>query len=403
MASWTARQAQNRFARLDAWLLEHRYLWQPQPFTYLVLPWEEQHQQLARWLRGRSLLQAEQDHVHPWQVDAPPPFAELARQAQQLASVPELHKQQVRLPARLGVNVPGRKWQQLQEFIASMDFFGQPQRWLDWCGGKGYLARHLAYPQQRVDCLELQQKLCQDGARECRELGLEVSFHQLDAFSSGAQQLLAQADACVALHACGDLHTSLLRHAVCARTALLAVSPCCYNRIGGAGYQPLSAPARCSALHLQREDLALVMQASVTASSRDRRLRDHSMAWRLAFDLLQRRARGVNQYLTVPSVASKWLQLDFAHWCQRVAELKQVVLPAQVDWPQLEAAGWQRLAQVRNLELLQGLFRRPMEIWLLLDQVMFLQEHGYQVNMGSFCQPGLTPRNLAVMARRTTV
>ncbi|MBP5114229.1 SAM-dependent methyltransferase, partial [Pseudomonas protegens] len=70
------------------------------------------------------------------------------------------------------------------------------------------------------------------------------------------------------------------------------------------------------------------------------------------------------------------------------------------DWAALEAAGWQRLAQVRNLELLRGLFRRPMELWLALDRGLFLQEQGYAVRLGTFCEAPLTPRNLLLLAER---
>ncbi len=70
------------------------------------------------------------------------------------------------------------------------------------------------------------------------------------------------------------------------------------------------------------------------------------------------------------------------------------------DWAALEALGWQRLAEVRNLELLRGLFRRPLELWLVLDRALFLAEKGYRVEVGSFCEPALTPRNLMVLAER---
>jgi len=66
----------------------------------------------------------------------------------------------------------------------------------------------------------------------------------------------------------------------------------------------------------------------------------------------------------------------------------------------LEAHGWQRLAEVRNLELVRGLFRRPLELWLVLDRALFLSEPRYRVEVGSFCDPALTPRNLMVLAER---
>ncbi|MBC8786914.1 SAM-dependent methyltransferase, partial [Pseudomonas fluorescens] len=69
-------------------------------------------------------------------------------------------------------------------------------------------------------------------------------------------------------------------------------------------------------------------------------------------------------------------------------------------WAALEAHGWRRLAHVRNLELVRALFRRPLEMWLVLDRALFLADQGYNVEIGSFCEPTLTPRNLMVLAER---
>ncbi|MNG37039.1 hypothetical protein D3C84_1242660 [compost metagenome] len=66
----------------------------------------------------------------------------------------------------------------------------------------------------------------------------------------------------------------------------------------------------------------------------------------------------------------------------------------------MEAAGHQRLAEVRNLELLRGLFRRPLELWLVLDRALFLSQKGYEVRLGTFCETPLTPRNLMLLAER---
>ena len=132
-----------------------------------------------------------------------------------------------------------------------------------------------------------------------------------------------------------------------------------------------------------------------------RRQRDQSMARRLAFDLLQRQQRGVDDYLPTPSLPVSWLSKDLPSYCRDLAEIKGIELSGDIDWSALEAGGWQRLAEVRNLELVRGLFRRPLEIWLLLDRALYLQEQGYQVRLGTFCAHQLTPRNLLLLAERS--
>ncbi len=400
MTSATALQQQ--FTALDAFLHKHQGLWRPRPFTYHpYLPWEDEHPELGRWLRARSLEQADAVHNQPHLLSAPTPFPELAAQAKALSHIADLPQQAtIVLPARFSVDVPGRKWQQIEAFTSCLSFSQAPQHWLDWCAGKGHLGRLLAQDGSALTCLEHDPHLVEDGARLSHKLGIQAQHIQQDVLADDTSQQLHAAHSPVALHACGDLHVRLLQLASQAGCRQLAVSPCCYNRTRAANYQPLSAQGAQSQLQLIRDDLALPLSETVTASARTRRQRDQSMAWRLGFDLLQRQLRGLDEYLPTPSLAPAWLQRSFAEFCVHLATLKHLPDPGQQDWQNLEQLGWQRLAEVRNLELLRGLFRRPLEVWLLLDRALFLQEQGYWVRLGQFCPAQLTPRNLLLLAER---
>ncbi|AZD19688.1 SAM-dependent methyltransferase [Pseudomonas chlororaphis subsp. aurantiaca] len=390
-----------RFQALDRFLLDHQQLWRPRPFTELQLPWEAQHRELAQWLRQRSLDDAEASHNHPELLDAPAPFPDLARTAVALGAVAELPTHEV--PAarqRLNVDVPGRKWQQIEAFAACLEFTQAPGHWLDWCSGKGHLGRRLLQPGQQLTCLEYDPALVASGRQLSEHHRLAASHLQQDVLAADAAGRLSTEHTPVALHACGDLHVRLMQLASERGCRQLAIAPCCYNRISHAEYQPLSDPAKGSALHLSLDDLGLPLSETVTAGARVRRQRDSSMARRLAFDLLQRRLRGVDEYLPTPSLPASWLDKPFVEYCHDLAALKHLSTVGAQDWPALEAAGWQRLAQVRNLELLRGLFRRPLELWLVLDRALFLQEQGYRVQLGLFCPAPLTPRNLMLLAER---
>lgn len=390
-----------RFQALDDFLSAHQDLWRPKPFTHRHLPWETDHPQLARWLRMRSLEQAEADHSQPEQVAAPPPFPELAAIARELGQVGELPGQErAEPPARLSVDVPGRKWQQIRAFAAHLRFAEQPRHWLDWCAGKGHLGRLLALDGAQLTCLEYDPALVEAGAALSRRQRLDARHIHQDVLAADTGTRLSAEHSPVALHACGDLHVRLLQLATQRGCAHLAVAPCCYNRITGEHYQPLSTAARQSPLTLTRDDLALPLSETVTAGARVRRQRDQSMARRLAFDLLQRELRGRDDYLPTPSLPSSWLDKPFDQYCRDLAELRHLPLPGERDWRALETAGWQRLAEVRNLELVRNLFRRPLELWLVLDRALFLEERDYHVRVGQFCEHPLTPRNLLLLAER---
>ena len=390
-----------RFNAHDTILGEHQALWRPRPFTQRQLPWETDHPGLAAWLRQRTLEDAENSHNHPEQLDAPAPFPALAAEATTLGAVGELAIQAIAPAAhRLNVDVPGRKWQQIEAFARHLSFAQPASHWLDWCAGKGHLGRRLLGPTQQLTCLEHDPALVLAGQQLSQHHHLPAVHRLQDVMSNDADAQLTGQHTPVALHACGDLHVRLLQLASAAGCRQLAVAPCCYNRIHASHYQALSVAGQNSTLRLSLDDLALPLSETVTAGARVRRQRDSSMARRLGFDLLQRQLRGCDDYLPTPSLPSAWLDKPFADYCRDLAALKDLSTVGAQDWPALEAAGWQRLAEVRNLELLRGLFRRPIELWLLLDRALFLESQGYVVRLGTFCKATLTPRNLLLLAER---
>lgn len=327
-----------RFLALDAFLLEHQRLWRPRPFSEPTLAWEAEHAELASWLRGRSLEQADAEHNQPTRLAAPAPYPQLAAQAAALGAVGELPlAERPQAPNRFNVDVPGRKWQQIGLFAGRLQFARPVVHWLDWCSGKGHLGRLLAHTGQPLTCLEHDPALVADGQRLSDRLGLSAHHLRQDVLAADCAERLLPGHTPVALHACGELHLRLLRLASQAGCRQLAVAPCCYNRIPGPFYQPLSQAAGRSLLALSLDDLRLPLSETVTASQRVRRQRDQSMARRLGFDLLQRELRGIDQYLSVPSLPVAWLERPYADYCRELAALKGLPEPAARDWQALEA------------------------------------------------------------------
>jgi len=391
----------SRFLALDAFLVEHEHLWRPKPFTVRTLPWEGEHPVLAQWLRQRTLEDAEAAHNHPEQLEAPEPFRQIAARSRILSAVNPLPTHSLdAVSSRMSVDVPGRKWQQIEAFARCLEFQQAPTHWLDWCAGKGHLGRRLAHSGASLTCLEYDAALVEAGSQLSRKLGTTACHLHQDVMADDTASRLQATHSPVALHACGDLHIRLMHLASDAHCQHMAIAPCCYNRIAGEQYRPLSSDAQASGLTVSVDDLGLPLSETVTAGARVRRQRDESMARRLAFDLLQRQLRGVDDYLPTPSLPSAWLAKPFADYCRDLASLKQLPAPGPQDWPTLEANGWQRLAQVRNLELLRNLFRRPLELWLILDRALYLQERDYQVRIGTFCDTQVTPRNMLILAER---
>lgn len=402
-----------RFSRLHALLFSHQLLWRGLPFQSLGAPWGDACPGLAEALLALSAEEAERLQAQPFDnspLSAWLPVSELA----ELVALPVYSATPHSLPEAWGEGIGARKWQQLQAFVACLPADNRPL--VEWCAGKGHLARTLARRDGRpVAALEWQKALCESGRALAEQEGLAVRFHQRDVLSDDVAQWLTPDTRVVALHACGDLHGQLLHQAAENGTAI-ALAPCCYHRTEAETYRPFSCQARAllskerlsekqlsenrpsEQAALTRADLAMAVQETVTAPSGARRHRERANAWRLGFDLLQREVRGENSYLPVPSLAYGKLPENFAGFCRWAAERKQIKLPGHVDWAAFEAAGWQRLGEVTRLELVRHLFRRPLEVWLALDRVRFMEQAGYRVRLSTFCQRDLTPRNLLIEA-----
>jgi hypothetical protein len=226
---------------------------------------------------------------------------------------------------------------------------------------------------------------------------VEQRFKRVDALSAAVTGTVAGHHA-VALHACGELHRSLLRESVSSDVEAFDIAPCCYYLGAGEVYRPFT---RSLQLELSRDDLRLAVTETVTAVGREVAKRDQEMAWKLGYDQLRREQCGVERYLPIKPIKKAWLGEDFAAFCRRLAEREKRVLPAQTDWGHYEQLGWQRQAEVMRLSLVRAAFRRSLEMWLVLDMANYIAANGYRVSLATFCSRELTPRNILISARRT--
>lgn len=244
-----------------------------------------------------------------------------------------------------------------------------------------------------------------DWIRACAALseeqpGASLQFVTGDALCPEGQAALDGAAGALALHACGGLTDALIEAAVAHDTPWLALAPCCYWRVICERYSPRSAAAKGADLDLDRALLRLACNEERTGSPRSRAERRRHMAWRLALSLLQQEATGGAEPEPLPDGVRELLTLPFAEFCARAAAELGVPLPARWDADRALDRGWERARLVRGLGLVRAPFRRPLELWLALDRACRLAERGYALQIGTFCAPEQSPRNLLLLARR---
>jgi hypothetical protein len=397
---WRDDYLVEHFQHLTVLLQRYQVLWRAQAFQYPRLPWELQFPELAQTLRSLDVARAEQlaecdlelaQYLEPFLADAATLYASC-----QLPILTAMHILPDLFEARA---IPGRKWQQIKAFSTCVPCTAAPL--LEWCAGKAHLGRLLARTQQRsVAGLEWNAELVAAGTALAQREKLPVHLHCTDVMQASSKNFIQREHDVIALHACGDLHLQLLRNCAEKKPQALTLAPCCYHLIATANYEPVSAFAVQAGLPLNLADLHTAVRDSVTSPPRIQRQRKTLQAWRLGFDIWQREVRGIDAYMATPSQPLSVLSAGFANFFRDLALSQGMEAPADLRYDDYEQVGWRRLREVAALDLPRILFRRALELWLILDRALYLREHDYQVEIGTFCERELTPRNIVIRAHR---
>jgi len=386
-----------QFTALDSLLMNTRSYWQCTAFDFDCLPWPELHDPLTA-LTDLDVAELDTDQAQLYQFFSP--YIPGIEQLSQLASLPVITSSRTDYPFWISNGIKGRKFTQLQDFVGALPANDQPI--LEWCAGKGHLGRMLAFNgAPSVHSIELQSHLCEQGQKSAQQQGLAMQFSQADVLTDNTQDFFNPQTHAVALHACGALHQTFMHQASAAKVTQISFSPCCYHLFTENNYQAMSEQAKRSALNLTHRDLKLALQETVTAPSRVGKVRKTEVEWRLGFDALRKSLTGESAYVSVPSVNKAIFSDSFESFCKWAADKKALKLPKDIDYNKFLLIGQARKKITERVELVRHVFRRAIEVWLVLDRALYLQQQGYNVSVSTFCEKQLTPRNILILASLT--
>jgi hypothetical protein len=383
-----------QFFALDSLLLRNRQYWQCTAFDFNAIQWPKL-QEVLNGLSDDQVTALDNDQSQLYQF-----FSQYINDLGELANLCELPGAELNrtdYPFWISNGIKGRKFDQLQDFVSALPNTKRPV--LEWCAGKGHLGRMLAFNgASDVHSIELQQSLCEQGQKSAQQQGLAMHFSQADVLKDDITQFFNADMHAVALHACGGLHQTFMRQASLAKVQKISFSPCCYHLFTANEYLAMSEVAKQSTLKLTHRDLKLALQETVTAPSRLEKVRKTELEWRLGFDALRKSITNESHYVSVPSVNKAIFSDSFKSFCAWAAEKKDITLPQSTDYNQFLEVGQARKKITDRIELVRHVFRRAIEVWLVLDRALYLQQQGYQVSVNIFCEKQLTPRNILILA-----
>lgn len=394
------------FDALTALLARYKALWTESAFVQNDLSWQANYPRLYRELL--ALSEAELHSLEPEKellLFLGSHIPELETLNSSPIATPTCPSWKA--PESVILGVSERKKVQIEGFVSALVSAKMTTTHehsiIDWCSGRGFLARAIhSATGSRVLCLERDRKLHR------ADLPVPITFLVHDVLEPLDSSLLERSHLHTALHACGDLHLSMLRQTAQAGVPALACSPCCYHFTTEDVYLGLSRSAQSSKLRPSRDELRLATAETSTANSLERTLRHRERLWRVAFDLHLRERRGIDTYSRTPSVKKSLLKTNFNTFAQAlVVELDRrgrrdfdFTPLSETAEAKLLGKAQAKLSHLARLEKAQLAFRRPLEYWLLLDRALFLQEHGYRVQIQEFCAKHHSGRNHVILAGR---
>ncbi|TNE51473.1 MAG: methyltransferase [Deltaproteobacteria bacterium] len=396
-----------RWSALSTLLQRTRFLWEPRPFMELVVPWEADFPAVSQWARRLSSSMVDAIELDPFVCDDVP--QEFVRWRDDVASHTAIGPMpSVEWPGsrryQLSWKIQQHKWRQVQAFCTTLLPLWPKggEEIVDWCSGKGHLGRTLgALLELPVLGLERQAPLCRVGLSMAERQDVKGRFVTADVLQDDVSPHLNPEQVAVGLHACGVLSHSLLQKAVEHNLQAVAVVPCCHHFVGSDAteYPPLSQAGRELGMPLDDRLLRLSIADEVRSTALERRQRRKELDFRLGFDILVREATGEDRYHSMGNLPLGVGELPFADFCYKMSELLELPLPPRWNPTRTLAAGIERARLARGRALVRSLFRRPLEVWLVVERALFLAEQGWDTQVGVFCDSSLTPRNLMIVGR----
>jgi hypothetical protein len=104
--------------------------------------------------------------------------------------------------------------------------------------------------------------------------------------------------------------------------------------------------------------------------------------------------------VSVPSINKQIFSGEFEDFCHWAADKKNLTLPKNCDFQHFLSLGEKRKKTTDRIELVRHIFRRAIELWLVLDRALYLQAAGYEVEISEFCEKSLTPRNILIQGKK---
>lgn len=384
----------------------------PEPIKDYPLEWV---QDLARVREKSQVIRLEKKDIHGLVTD--PDLLVFYQRIEELTDIPFIkeYPEMPTDPHSFLYMIPKKQYEvkRLAPFIHAFYENQNISKIVDIGGGIGLLAQTLTkHYGHCVESLDMDPVLQQTG--EARSLKLakdslnKVKYRHIKVEENNPLFLdaLEENSLSVGLHTCGPLANSQIRASGSKKISGIINFGCCYQKlenIPSAENISQFAQNLDSPLVMTRFALTLACRAHRKMNEIDYDLKLKVKFYRYAIHMLLHDHYGHRKLATLGNSNPKLYDQSFGVYAHeqlsRISEEPKHTLEELDQYFQSENVQnliWNMLAA----GLIRNALGRVMELYLLLDRVLYLEEQGYDVELLQFFDEETSPRNLGIVARR---
>ena len=276
---------------------------------------------------------------------------------------------------------------------------------VDIGGGIGHLAQTLtSHYGLKTTTLDMDPVLQETGRARFKNKEVDYVNVKVDASSEEFKSVLSETSLTLGLHTCGPLAVHQIRASSAQKIKGLINFGCCYEKLlPFPEEQNISKAAHelKSPLVFNRFALTLATRAHRKMNDKDYELKLKVKYYRYAIHFLLHDEYAVKTLSPLGNSSANLYNESFVTYVtQQFERIKIELKHSKEELDQyFESQHVQDLIwKMLSADLIRNAFGRLMELYIVLDRVLFLQEAGYKVQLLEFFDESLSPRNLGIVA-----
>ena len=400
-----------RFQEIALFLKPYQRIWQneimllyPDPLSAIPSEWIDD---LARYTGPDDVIRLERKDV--FDLISDPGLINFYQRIEELSAIPQIPE----LPAfpekktSFLYMIPKKQHEikRLAPFVNQFYQEARIEKILDIGGGIGHLAQSLSsHYQLKTASLDMDPVLQQTGIQRNGPDLVEYINVKVDEDDETFKNLLSKNHMTLGLHTCGPLAVHQLKAGAKNHIKGMINFGCCYEKLQKYPQgQNISNEAQASEDRLFFNFFALTL---ATRAHRKMTEKDHDLKlkvkyYRYAIHMLLHDEYEQKELVTLGNSNPKLYDESFGTYV--IEQFQRINMPlrhskVELDEFYADPERQKLLWRMLTSELIRNAFGRLMELYLLLDRVLYLEEAGYEVQLLEFFDEPLSPRNLGIVA-----